>query len=205
MPQPDDRDDLAALDFYDADEPDDHSGGEADALDFAPAEDDGAEQSGVDALDEYAPAEAAETETELEAIDAATEATDEQEHDEEDGVALFTVANPADTVSVVALMDGRTHRVQLSPKVTSMTESELAEEIVVLAELARQKGLAGQHSYLIQNASQAEGLQELSEVGLDGNEFLRIFMETGMQLPTPEQAADAQAEVFATRYGSNGD
>jgi hypothetical protein len=204
MPQPDDRDDLAALDFYGADEPDDHSGGESDALDFAPAEDDGAEQSGVDALDEYAPAET-ETETELEAIDAATEANEEQEHDEEDGVALFTVANPEDTVSVVALMDGRTHRVELSPKVTSMTESELAEEIVVLAELARQKGLAGQHTYLIQNAPQTEGLQELSEIGLDGNEILRAFMETGMQLPTPEQAADAQAEVFATRYGTSSD
>jgi hypothetical protein len=86
-----------------------------------------------------------------------------------------------------------------------MTESELAEEIVVLAELARQKGLAGQHTYLIQNAPQTEGLQELSEIGLDGSEILRAFMETGMQLPTPEQAADTQAEVFASRYGTSSD
>jgi hypothetical protein len=205
MSQHDDRDELAALDFHGADESDDHSGAESDALDFSAAEDDGAEQSAVDALDEYAPAEPEGTETDLEAIDSVTEAAEEQEHEEEDGVALFTVANPADTVSVAALMDGRTHRVDLSPKVTSMSESELAEEVIVLAELARQKGLAGQHTYLIENASQSEGLQELSEIGLDGNEVLRQFMETGMQLPTPEQAAEAQAEVFATRYGTNGD
>jgi hypothetical protein len=204
MPQHD-RDELAALDFHGADEPDDHGGVESDALDFSAAEDDDAEQSAVDALDEYAPAEPEDTQTELEAIDSVTEATEEQEQEEEDGVALFTVANPSDTVSVSALMDGRTHRVELSPKVANMTESELAEEIVLLAELAQQKGLAGQHTYLIQNASQSEGLQELSEIGLDGNEVLRAFMETGMQLPTPEQAAEAQAEVFATRYGTNGD
>jgi hypothetical protein len=204
MPQPDDHDELAALDFHGTDEPDHHAGVESDALDFTAAEDDDAEQSAVDALDDYAPAEPEDTETGLEAIDSVTEPTEEQEQEEEDGVALFTVANPSDTVSVSALMDGRTHRVELSPRVAKMTESELAEEILVLAELAQQKGLAGQHTYLIQNASQSEGLQGLSEIGLDGSEVLRQFMETGMQLPTPEQAAEAQAEVFATRYGTSG-
>ncbi|CDO85912.1 hypothetical protein AWC29_08020 [Mycobacterium triplex] len=50
------------------------------------------------------------------------------------------MTNPPKTVSVAALMDGRTQRVRLSSKVTSMTETELAAEIVVLADLAYKKG-----------------------------------------------------------------
>ena len=66
--------------------------------------------------------------------------------------------------------------------------------------MARKKGLAGQHTYLLENASQTEVLQELGEIGLDSNQILRDFMEAGMQFPTPEQADAAQAEVFAARY-----
>lgn len=143
----------------------------------------------------------AEQNTEQEAIVSATEfAAEETQEEEEGGVQLFSVVNPPVTVMVSALMDGRTQRVKLSPKAANQTESELADEIVALAELARQKGLAGQHTYLLENASQVEGLDALSDFGLDGSELLRTFMETGMQLPTPDQAAEAQAEVFATRY-----
>ena len=99
-----------------------------------------------------------------------------------------------------SLIDGRTQRVRLSPKANSLTESELAEEIIVLAGLARKKGLAGQHTYLLENASQIEGLDGLTELGVDSNQLLRDFMDAGMQLPTPEQADAAQAEVFAARY-----
>jgi hypothetical protein len=202
MPQhfgDDDRhDDLSALDFGGADETGSHSGdvAESDALDFSAADDSGVE-SAVDALDEYAPPEPEENGSELDAIDSVTEDTEEEE---EDGMQLFTVTNPPETVSVSAAMDGRTQRIELSPKATSMTESELSDEILVLADLARQKGLAGQHTYLLENVSQTEGQEILSEIGLDGNEVLREFMETGMQLPTPEQADAAQAEVFAARY-----
>jgi hypothetical protein len=203
MPQhfgDDDRhDDLAALDFYGTDETGSHSDGvaESDALDFSAAADDSGVESEVDALDEYAPTEPEENGSELDAIDSVTEDTEEEE---EDGMQLFTVTNPPETVSVSALIDGRTQRVRLSPKATNLTESELAEEVIVLADLARQKGRAGQHTYLMENASQTEGLQELGEIGLDSNELLRQFTETGMQLPTPEQADAAQAEVFAARY-----
>jgi hypothetical protein len=202
MPQhfgDDDRhDDLSALDFGGADETGSHSDdvAESDALDFSAADDSGVE-SAVDALDEYAPPEPEENGSELDAIDSVTEDTEEEE---EDGMQLFTVTNPPETVSVSAAMDGRTQRIELSPKATSMTESELSDEILVLADLARQKGLAGQHTYLLENVSQTEGQEILGEIGLDGNEVLREFMETGMQLPTPEQADAAQAEVFAARY-----
>jgi hypothetical protein len=202
MPQhfgDDDRhDDLSALDFGGADETGSHSDdvAESDALDFSAADDSGVE-SAVDALDEYAPPEPEENGSELDAIDSVTEDTEEEE---EDGMQLFTVTNPPETVSVSAAMDGRTQRIELSPKATSMTESELSDEILVLADLARQKGLAAQHTYLLENVSQTEGQEILGEIGLDGNEVLREFMETGMQLPTPEQADAAQAEVFAARY-----
>jgi hypothetical protein len=199
MSQHDEHDDLAALDFSSHQSgSDDDSHEDSDALDFSAADDSG-EESDVEALSAYAPTEPEENETELEAIAAATEAA-ETEEDAEDGLQQFTVTNPPETVSVSALIDGRTQRVQLSPKASSLTESELAEEIIVLAGLARKKGLAGQHTYLFDNASQVEGLQDLDELGLDGDQIFRDFVEAGMQLPTPEQADAAQAEVFAARY-----
>jgi hypothetical protein len=51
--------------------------------------------------------------------------------------------------------------------------------------------------------SEVEGMEELNEIGLDGSEVLRNFMDSGMQLSTPEEAAAAQAEVFATRYATD--
>jgi hypothetical protein len=202
MPQHDDHDDLAALDFYGTDEAgsEHHSLAEADALDFSGADDQSGAESAEDALDVYAPAESDDTATELAALDQ-TEATDEEEN-EEDHVGLFTVTNPSDTVSVSALMDGRTYRVELSAKVTNMGESELADEILVLAGLARQKGLAGQHTFLLESDLLSEGMRDL---GLGGNEVVRDFMENGIGLPTPAQAEAAQAEVFATRYTNDHD
>ncbi len=199
MSQHDEHDDLTALDFSSHQSGSDDSDADSDALDFSVA-DDGGEESDVEALSEYAPpTEPEEDETELEAIAAATEAAEDEE-DEEDGGQQFTVTNPHGTVSVSALMDGRTHRVQLSPKASSLTESELADEIIVLSGLARKKGLAGQHTYLVDNASQVEGLHDLDELGLDGSQVFRDFVQVGMRLPTPEQADAEQAEVFAARY-----
>ena len=129
------------------------------------------------------------------AVDTQTEATAEESAGAEAGPQLFTVANPPDTVSVSALIDGRTQRVDLSPKATGMTESELAEEVAVLADLARRKGLGGQHNLL------RERFKEAGDVtGVDGNRVLGDMIERGLELPTPEQASTAQAEVFATRY-----
>jgi hypothetical protein len=199
MSQHDEHDDPSALDFSahpSGSHHDDHD--ESGALDFSAADDSGDESDAVAALYDYAHSEPEQIDTELQAIAAATEAAEEE--DEDDGVQLFTVTNPPETVSVSALIDGRTDRVKLSATATKLTEAELAEEIIVLAELARKKGLAGQHAYLTENASQIEGLDALNELGIDSNQVLRDFMEAGMQLPTPEQADAAQTEVFAARY-----
>lgn len=200
MSQHDDHDDLAALDFsaHRAD-PDDAQ--DSDALDFSVTEDNEID-SAVDAFDDFTPAEP--EIAELDALAATTAQADAAgDGDEDDGVSLFTVTNPPATVSVSALIDGRTQRVHLSPKATALTESELADEILVLADLARQKGLAGQHTYLMENAIQSQGLQQLDEIGFDANQVLRDFMEHDMHLSTPEQAEAAQAEVFATRYAAD--
>ncbi|OBF02126.1 hypothetical protein A5730_23975 [Mycobacterium sp. ACS4054] len=196
MPQYDDHDDLAALDFSAVGTGSDTLE-ESDALDFsAPDGDD--EESAVDALHDYAPSEPEDAETDLAAIDSQTDA--DAAPDDEESPEMFTVTNPPETVSVSALMDGRTQRVELSPKVTSMTEAELAEEILVIADLARQKGLAAQHDYLMEDASLSDTMREM---GMDGNDVVRDFMENGIGLITPEQAAAAQAEVFATRYATD--
>lgn len=198
MSQHDEHDDLSALDFSSYQPESENGHGEGDALDFSAA-DDSVEESDVEALDAYAPAEKVESENELEAIAATTEATEDDEDEEEAG-PQFTVTNPPETVSVVALIDGRTQRIKLSPTASKLTESELAEEIIVLAQLARKKGLAGQRTYVMESASDNEGLQQLSDAGFDSTQLLRDFVETGMQLPTEEQADAEQAEVFAARY-----
>ena len=196
MPQHDDSDNLAALDFSSHASESDDGDLESDALDFS-VDEDSEEESDVEALYEYAPAEdEEEAGAELDAIASATEVVDEDE-DDEDEIGLFTVTNPPETVSVSSIMDGRTQRVRLSPKVGSMTEAELAEEILVLAGLAKQKGLAGQHNFLLENDALQENMREM---GLEDNDFLHDMIDNVMHLPTQEEADAAQAEVFSTRY-----
>ncbi|MEE6178192.1 hypothetical protein [Mycobacterium sp. 050134] len=195
MPQHDNHDDLAALDFANEEERDDDVA-DSDPLNFSTDAED--TDAAVEALDAFAPAEPEDTGDELDAIDSQTAAS-ATEADEAENLELYTVTNPPDTVSVSALIDGRIHQVHLSAKVTNMSESELTEEILVLADLARQKGLAAQHAYLLGEAVNPENAGELDPKTA---EVLRDFMENGMKLTTPEQAAAAQAEVFATRYAT---
>jgi len=194
MPQHDDHDDLSALDFSAAGSGSDATS-ESDPLDFSAADGNG-EESGADAFQAFTPTQPEDTGTEMDAIDAQAPVSEDDEEAEDDLQAV-TVTNPPETVSVSALMDGRTHQVHLSAKATNMTETELAEEILVIADLARQKGLAGQHTFLMQNEDLSQGMHD---IGIDDDSFVRGFFEEFMNLPTEEQAAEAQAEVFATRY-----
>jgi len=72
-----------------------------------------------------------------------------------------------------------------------MTESQLAEEIRVIADLARLRGLAGQHAFMT--------TMLYSEVHHNGAD-VRALLEQGLELPSPQQADEAQADVFASRY-----
>jgi hypothetical protein len=141
-----------------------------------------AEESAVNAMYGDVPMELTDKSTDFDAIREAPP-DDVNEEPAEDGSAKpFTVANPAGMVWVSAGIGGTTLRVELSPTVVHMTEVMLAEEICVLADLARLKGQAGQLTVLL-------------EAG--------VAIADDGDLATGEQAAAAQAEVFATRYGSD--
>ncbi|OBI86379.1 DUF2694 domain-containing protein [Mycobacterium asiaticum] len=164
-----DSDNLSALDF---------SGGAA--VD---------EASSLDALGDYAPpAESVDDRTDLDALDGLTE------QEEEPDLALFTVTNPAGSVSVTALMDGRVQQVTVTDKASSMSESGLAEEILVIADLARQKARAAQHTFMVENMSEMTGDNDQQ------NALLHEFVGATLNLPTPEEAAAYEAQVFASRY-----
>lgn len=193
-------DDLAALDFGGpygdeliADDGRDAASGDLDFLvvnveEFGAAAE-GGEDAVLDALQEYSPVQPEDTESDLDAIASLTA---EDEEDEEPEPQLFTVTNPPGTVSVSTLMDGRIHQVELSPGVTSMTEPELEDEILAIGNLARQKALAAQYTFIHDTMSQS---------GAVDSAFVREFTLSHLALPTPEQAAAAQADVFVTRYG----
>lgn len=103
-----------------------------------------------------------------------------------------TVTNPLETVSVTALMDGKTHTVELSPGAASMTESELAAEVLVIADLASQRATSVLHT-LLADSMQAQGLE-------GGGTMADVLGSRFLGLTPPKQAAEAQAEVFAARY-----
>jgi hypothetical protein len=109
--------------------------------------------------------------------------------------AFFTVTNPAGTVSTTATIGGRLHQVELSANVTDLTESELAEEILVLADLAAQEAKAAQHAVTVE-LMRAMGRDSVVTSG---------FLERELGLPSPETVAANRAEVFASRYALHDD
>ncbi|KBD99431.1 ESX-1 secretion-associated protein EspD [Mycobacterium tuberculosis M2376] len=119
------------------------------------------------------------------------------ETDTEQEIALFTVTNPPRTVSVSTLMDGRIDHVELSARVAWMSESQLASEILVIADLARQKAQSAQYAFILDRMSQQVDADE-HRVAL-----LRKTVGETWGLPSPEEAAAAEAEVFATRYSDD--
>ena len=183
----DDHDNLAALDFSSTEAAPVDS--QAYDMDFG-SDNDRDAGSGLADLDEYAPAEIANAVTVEDIIDSQTGDADEHADDEAPG-PMFTVTNPPGTVSVSSLMDGRIQQIDLAPSVTTMTESQLAEEIRVIADLARRKGLAGQYTLM--------ATMLYSEAHHNGAE-VRAVLEQGLELPSPQQADETQADVFASRY-----
>ena len=119
----------------------------------------------------------------------------EDEDDEELPVPLFTVTNPPGPVTVTTFMDGRVHQIDLSPKVTTMTETHLAEEIVVIAGLATQDARSAQYAFMLEGMRQ-QGHDDVAT---------RDFLARDLDLPSPEQADAARAQVFATRYAGGHD
>jgi len=201
MPQSDEHDPLAALHFDEPGTSAPPAGEQRAALDFSGGDDDGDDDTATSALADYAPGGAQVSGTELDAMVSQTSSPDDESSEDEEDAQFFTVANPADTVAVSALIDGRTQRVELSEMLPRMTGSELSAELLTLAGLAQQKGLAGQRSAILENPTAVEVFRNLGDaVGMDGGELLAGFTEFDMGLPTPEQAEAAQVEAFAGRH-----
>jgi hypothetical protein len=196
MPQDDDgQDGLAALSFASPRQPDSDgdSGGMRQALSFSDAAGaDGRKDSMADALTAWTPAQS-NAPDELAAIRPAGDVAG----GEDVRAGLAKVINPPGTVAVTASIDGSVQQILLSPEVTRMTESELAGEILCIADLARQQGLAGQRSLIGDSLTVvAEMLKEEQQEDGDPREFINESLD----LPTREQADAEQADVFASRY-----
>ncbi len=96
------------------------------ALDFS-VSDSETDESDLDALSDYA-------------------GTD----DDELPVPVFAVTNPPGTVTVTTFFDGRVKQIELSPKATEMTETDLADEIVVIAGLATLDAQSAQYAFMLE-------------------------------------------------------
>lgn len=146
-------------------------------LDFSGGQDE-PEVSALDILAEYSPAE-------------------DQESGQEraDAPQLFSVTNPPGTVTVSTSMDGRVHEIELSSRITDMTETDLAEEIVVIADLATQQARSAQYELM---------LQEMRNQGHD-DVATRDFLTRDLDLPTPDQVEATRLRVFTTRYTGGDD
>jgi hypothetical protein len=197
MPNDDaNQDDRAALNFFNThrSDSDDNASGGLQALKFSAAGHDRGQNSAVAGLTGWAPTQPEDTTTDLDAIRSAARASTQNALKQADFLAKVT--NPPGTVSVTALHDGSVLQIDLSPKVTTMTESALANEILAIADLARQKGLADQQAFIV-DAMAASGLDD------PGGAHERIL--GSLDLPTPQQAEAAQAELFAARYAAGTD
>jgi hypothetical protein len=119
----------------------------------------------------------------------------ERFEDDELGVPVFAVTNPPGTVTVTAFLDGRVKQIDLSPQVTDMTEADLAEEIVVIATLATAEARSAQYAYMLEGMRQ-QGHDDVAT---------RDFLARDLDLPTPEEAKAARAQLFSTRYAGGHD
>ncbi|WP_193044638.1 YbaB/EbfC family DNA-binding protein [Mycolicibacterium baixiangningiae] len=111
----------------------------------------------------------------------------EEPQTEETGIPLVPVTNPPGTVTVTAYLSGAVQRVDLALAVRAMTESELAEEIRVVAEVAAMKATSAMHLFV---------LSFLTAQGFD-----RVMAEDvvthNLPFATPQQARQAEADLAA--------
>jgi hypothetical protein len=152
----------------------------------APPHDSDDERDDLAALD-FSAAESEQAESDL---DALGDYAEEPAEDDELPVPVFAVTNPPGTVTVTAFLDGRVKQVDLSPKVTEMTETDLADEIVVIAGLATADARSAQYAYMLEGMRR-QGHDDVAT---------RDFLARDLDLPTPDEAKAARAQLFSTRY-----
>ncbi|OLP00879.1 hypothetical protein BVU76_18245 [Mycolicibacterium porcinum] len=152
------------------------------AFDFgAPQVDDDA--SDLDALPDFGNHDAVE-EVEDDGFGAID---DEAEPEDEEQIPVVQAINPPGTVTVTAYLNGSVAQVDLDPKVTRMTEAQLADEIRFVAGVAATKATAVVHVGVV---------NMMVEQGMDFQEA-RDFVGTNMPFATPEQAGEAELALVA--------
>jgi len=100
---------------------------------------------------------------------------------------FFTVANPAGTLAVTAALGGRLLRIHVV-NVSSYDAQGLADELGVLAELARDKALAAQHEVTL------ELMRGLGQDRFD----VKFVLQQANRLPSFEDYAARAAASFST-------
>jgi hypothetical protein len=119
----------------------------------------------------------------------------DMENDDPNPSVMFTAANPQGSVAATADLGGRIQRVDLTARATDMTETELAEEIVVIAGLASEKSQAAQHAVAVE-LLRSMGHDRVSTSG---------YLEYTVGLPSPGTAEARAADIFANRYARDSD
>lgn len=137
--------------------------------------------SDLDALSDYVPSQA--TDPDGEGLFEAREAG----ADEDPG--LTTVSNPPGTVTVTVNVDGRVHHIELAPETARMPEQQLAEEIRIIADLARQQVRSEVREFAVE-AARFTGLDPVSM----GESLGKIGM------PSPSEYETLRSQIFAARY-----
>ncbi|CKG83635.1 hypothetical protein [Mycolicibacterium smegmatis] len=160
---------------------DDDWGDDSAAFDSAP------DASELGVFGEYLPT-AGDADSSLDALDAVASAPI-SEVDEPDPGPLFSATNPPGTITVTAYLSGWLQRIDLAPSVVNMTESQLAREIADLAQIATKKAGAGQYVFLLYSTVQQVG----------DSPGVRSMLKETLGLPTPEEAAEAEA-AYTARY-----
>jgi hypothetical protein len=200
--------------FDDTDDTDDIDDGSADALRFISGDESAADSrdelgalrfsapgaaiapdADVASLPTTMPVDHDDTPTDLAAIASQARGNEENQLDDEAAAGLCTVTNPPGSVSVSALIGGAIARVSLSAAVTRMTESELADEILAIAEMARLRGEAQMRAELLSDDGVVKAAKE---TGVDLND---VLSDAGIEWPSQEKAAAEQSAMFASRYG----
>ena len=103
---------------------------------------------------------------------------------------LVTARDPGGSVTATSLLGGQILRVKLSSRVTKMSESELANEIVAICTLATRQGEATQH-HLVATL--------MHELGHDPA-TTSSFLEHTIGLPSPRTVMNEKARMFADYY-----
>jgi hypothetical protein len=164
----DDHSDLDALGYTAEDEPDDPDT-DLDTLDYGPGPQPESEDTDLDALAAAPP-----------------------DVDDDAVTPVASASNPANTITVTAYLTGVIARVDLDNRVTALPESQLAQQIQAVAEVAVKRASAVVHIAMV---------KVLMDTGMD---FLqaRDFAENMLPFTTPAQA-DAAAAELATRFADS--